>query len=608
MKKAILIVLIFAIGLSCFAGQFTTVPLDHEAYRIIDWATIAGIIPMQSDVKPYNQDKVVDLLTTISKSSLIGIDRRNHVEQIIASFNKSDSTEIKDILTNGYYQASKENISVAVGGTFESVQTFGVESTSSDFVWDSRNTLSAFIRGDFKDAFSFDLNFQVLFDKLAPTAFAQTDFRIDADGFYLLHGTLASVQKWNQFNLGISSRPELSTSLFDKKLAVRFASIERDWGAGVNNIIISPSAGTINAVDIDWTPTDWFSYSVVMGSLGKVELGNGGVDSPKASGTTDPNANGTVMGVLYPSDMLHDDYYDNNISTHKAEITFFKNFKVSVWESLIYRTRFELSYINPLSIYMFEQNKNGDFDNVLAGLDFQFRIKNFGILYATFGMDEFNLEGNPLTNPRNIFAYQAGLKMMLLDRGFGEVVLQATYIPAFYGSHYSYDLSASNPWGRTGYSTAYVNKGNLIGYPVNPDTVELLALYETNIKPNVEVYTKGRIQLRSSQYATHATGTNILDTMDYAAFAAGNYQARDFLHNIWNAKGILDIGATTKFYNPSISVFCNMQLILDRTRQFAAIPNQVYNYSVHNTGTSTWVTDWKLSYNVNATIGTRIYL
>ena len=70
MKKIVSISLIVLFSLSLFAGVSSiSVPIDSEAYRIIDTAELKGIIPSQPDVRPYTYDKVKGLLEDIYSSS-----------------------------------------------------------------------------------------------------------------------------------------------------------------------------------------------------------------------------------------------------------------------------------------------------------------------------------------------------------------------------------------------------------------------------------------------------------------------------------------------------------------------------------------------------------
>ena len=55
-----------------FAGESSlSVPLSSDAYRIIDTAEVRGIIPSQTDVRPYTVTKVRSLLNTVLESEKV---------------------------------------------------------------------------------------------------------------------------------------------------------------------------------------------------------------------------------------------------------------------------------------------------------------------------------------------------------------------------------------------------------------------------------------------------------------------------------------------------------------------------------------------------------
>ena len=70
MKKSLLLTILLIIPLLVFGKSFHSVPLDSEAYRIIDIAENRGIIQPQNEVRPYDLDTVVTLLNEISSSDI----------------------------------------------------------------------------------------------------------------------------------------------------------------------------------------------------------------------------------------------------------------------------------------------------------------------------------------------------------------------------------------------------------------------------------------------------------------------------------------------------------------------------------------------------------
>ena len=179
---------------------------------------------------------------------------------------------------------------------------------------------------------------------------------------------------------------------------------------------------------------------------------------------------------------LHSNTFDNNFSIQRIEIEPLSGFKAAIFESVVWRKRFELAYLNPLCVYMFTQNYIGDFDNVMAGLDFSYTWNGIGRFYAALALDEFNSlnGGKVLSSARNIIALQAGMEVAVPFGYFGKITVQGTYIPPFFGSHYTY-RGSENPWGSSSMATAYVNKGGTLSYPLYPDSMELLVSFYASL-------------------------------------------------------------------------------------------------------------------------------
>ena len=90
MKKIIVISLLLSLSLAIFAGVSSiSVPIDSDAYRIIDTAELKGIIPSQPDVRPYTYDKVKGLLEDIYASPKTTDGERKVIEGLIQNFERT---------------------------------------------------------------------------------------------------------------------------------------------------------------------------------------------------------------------------------------------------------------------------------------------------------------------------------------------------------------------------------------------------------------------------------------------------------------------------------------------------------------------------------------
>lgn len=603
MKRFVVVLLVAVTCSVLFATQFHSVPLDNEAYRIIEVGEIRGIIEAQSDVKPYNLNTVRRLLGIMKDSELLSSSEKVCIDDILASFDsqyglEDGSVSQKDKSTIGFFRSSSGFGTTTLGGNVSSVQIAGLGGKGKK-VFDSRNSLTAYINGNLFNAVSYDLNFKLNLDRIDPNAYLPTELLFSTDGFYMdlfANGDRLKSLPDGRIFLGIEAFPEISTSIRDV-VSMRIGAVKRDWGPGVNNFAVAGSARVFDGFELSLTPATWFSYSVMTASLGQASL-----DS--------------VNGIEWPSESMDKKTgkYSNNISMHRVEIGPFYGVKFGVWESVVWRKRFELSYLNPLAIYMFSQNSLGDYDNVIAGLDFSYTNPRIGELYGAFSFDELYSFSKPFSCARNIIALQAGAKFSLPFGNFSELRTQVTYVSAFFGTHYEdkAKLFADVP-----YTTAYVNKGQNIGYPLNPDSLELLLAFDTTIDGGWKLSSAVKDQMRSAQYATKKTGTDILTFMNYGVFDVfdgekwGQYYSRDFFGNIWN--NIVDVELKIEKSFPTripMSIVLGLNGIIETSRSFEPEVIDVYEDGKvvykYNPGRILSWGDWVTDFTMNLKVGVKL--
>lgn len=603
MKRFVVVLLVAVTCSVLFATQFHSVPLDNEAYRIIEVGEIRGIIEAQSDVKPYNLNTVRRLLGIMKDSELLSFSEKVCIDDILASFDSQYGLENGSVSQNdkssiGFFRSSSGFGTTTLGGNVSSVQIAGLGGKGKK-VFDSRNSLTAYINGNLFNAVSYDLNFKLNLDRIDPNAYLPTELLFSTDGFYMdlfANGDRLKSLPDGRIFLGIEAFPEISTSIRDV-VSMRIGAVKRDWGPGVNNFAVAGSARVFDGFELSLTPATWFSYSVMTASLGQASL-----DS--------------VNGIEWPSESMDKKTgkYSNNISMHRVELGPFYGVKFGVWESVVWRKRFELSYLNPLAIYMFSQNSLGDYDNVIAGLDFSYTNPGIGELYGAFSFDELYSASKPFSCARNIIALQAGAKFSLPFGNFSELRTQVTYVSAFFGTHYEdkAKLFADVP-----YTTAYVNKGQNIGYPLNPDSLELLLAFDTTIDGGWKLSSVVKDQMRSAQYATKKKGTDILTFMNYGVFGTfdgerwGQYYSRDFFGNIWN--NIVDVELKVEKSFPTripMSIVLGLNGIIETSRSFEPEVIDVYEDGKvvykYNPGRILSWGDWVTDFTMNLKVGVKL--
>ena len=575
MKKLITVILISVIAFCAFAAQYHTVPLGDTSYRIIRSAELRGIIPSQSDVKPYTLNTVRDLLAQIQNSNQISETERLVIADVLKAFDKKYGTDtdnsMNSFLKKGSFDYSGSFGNLKVGVKFDSDNRVGIDS-DKDKKLASRNIATAFIMGDIKDVLSYDINFSFVADKLDSAAYNFNDFEFKSDGQYFL-GTLNTVYDLDGeegFGVGLSTTPEITASFFDDSLRILAGSYRRDWGSGINNLGLSGSANKFEGLEIQYQPVEWFRFSSLVGSLGV---------------TMFRTANETNLPTQR-------ELFDSNFSIQRAEFTF-GNFKANFFESVVWKKRLELSYLSPISIYWIAQNIQGDWDTLLGGLDFSYRIPGIGRVYFSLALDEFTADlKHFFTNPRNMLALQGGMEIAISALDYSILTIQGTYVPPFFGTH---SLESREAWGSGLYSLEYANEGKGLSYPINPDSVELLVRYACSFKGGWSAQITVKDQIQSAQYTqrssfdntNHLTnaGLTLNDAMDYYS----DYSLKEFFSYIW--KNTLDADVTVRktFEDYPFELSAGMNVIADWTRNFTKADGANY-------GDKVTMDDWNSPY------------
>lgn len=572
-KIAVLLVLLLSIT-AVFASKYHTVPIGDKGYRIVEVAQNRGIIPVQSEVKPYSLSVMRELLATIHDSGSVSESEKKVIDSVLAEYDRLYGTEtvssFSGLLKNGFLRFGDSKNNITIGGSFNSRNTAGLK-FSDGKVLDTRNRILLYLRGDFFDFLSYDVNLGLHVEKVNMNAYLPLDFPIDisANYFEFPRNDFYNLNNDAGILWGFSSNPEADMSFFDNKLGIRFASVRRNWGPADNNLALSASASTMAGLEINVKPVEWFEYTVMHASLTKFALS-------------------TFNGVDWPSDIYATDKYDNMFSIHRVDLKF-GGFRFGIYENVVWRKRFELAYLNPFAIYQIIQNEVSDYDNMMFGFDASYTIKNFGKIYFGFALDELSSLSIKtfFINARHIMAVQGGIQMPVSVGDFGEMEFQVTYIPPFFGSHY---IEVSNPWGSSTYSTAYVNKGRNISYPLNPDSLEVKIDFEMDFGSGYSLDFTVKDQMRSAQYSVVESGTDILTSMEYNGTGT-EYAVKKFFKNIWN--NILDVEAnvTKRFTGIPLELTLGVQFVLESSRSFdldgrAVAPSvpEEYEYGLINLG------------------------
>lgn len=588
-KKVFAICLLMLLTLSISAGTHLSLPLGHRAYAILTSAQLRGIIAPLPSAKPYPTSQVIRSLSEIAESPAISQEEKREVTLMINDLQVSYETpsNFNELLFSGSYasysDANKIGIRFGVNTEMELAHSLHVRGA-----YDSRNVLRPYFKGDILDFISFNMDFGFRHDRLDSRLFMPNDFSIPTEGKYDQMFDFLAEQS---FYYGLDMSPEIALQFLDQKLQFRWASIERDWGVGKNNLMISGSARPFEGIETSIQFSSWLNYQFITGSLGKVWRSY-----------IDTAYNQAYLDNYIFSDGQQGTRFLNNFSAHRVELRLPLNLTFGIYESVVYRRRFELAYLNPFSIIMFQQNATGDFDNMFAGIDVQWRLPGFFRLYGSAATTEMN-DISPsrfFKAPRNVLALQGGVDFTIPAANFANLTLQYTYLGPFFYTHYPVQLSYDG--NRTVdeiYDLMYVNKGENLGYPLRPNSDEILLSSSFGFANGWVAEITAKYQRRSGQY-----GFNMDRYMIYRAATGGYYEDKDFNGNLIEKRFGLEItvSKTLEKYPLTFKASYIYHVKVDRT----PVPELYWSYTdptdMDDTGTIAYSNPSGTAYPIQYTV------
>lgn len=284
-------------------------------------------------------------------------------------------------------------------------------------------------------------------------------------------------------SVALTTRDEIAASFYDGDLLFRLGHIRREWGNGDGSLYLSGTARPFEGFEAQFSPAPWFEYSWVTGSLG-----NWFVDSYIDKDKYSDLLNGDE-GV-YPTLGYFSEQKMLTLQQFVLKSSNYLYFLVS--SSAIWGKRFEMTYLSPMLLPFMSQEYNGDVDNVNLSVGFTARVPLAGKFYGTLFLDETSGSDPSIffKYPRNMYAYQGGVKTPVPWLPFSTLTLQYTKINPFVYSHYFEEDYAGFT---VPVSMTYTNDGENLGYFLPPNADEILVKLETFPKPNL--YTSLKYQL-----------------------------------------------------------------------------------------------------------------
>jgi hypothetical protein len=508
------VMLISAVPL--FSAEFTSVPLGHPTYQLLESAQIRGIIERLPSTKPYSRRTVTEALETIRDSQRLSPAEYRVVDQQLRNLSGSSQG---GVFSDGALYHSSEHLDAAMGASVASETSAGISSGPDNL--SSTNFLNLYLSGDFKQdepvlSYRFDMGFGTVgvfehsgsgsrLEHKAASSYAPYTFGKVWEGY-----TYSLLDPFNfdsgssqdmELDIAFSMDPEIAVGLFDENLRISFSRIPRNWGLGEDSLMLSGSANPFVSASVEAKIFEWMDYAFLFGSL-------------ENYGSKDHGRENQAL-----------------ITLHSVDVRPFDWLYLGVHEAVVWPKRFELGYLNPMIFSSLYQGMIGDFDNILGGLSLGFSLPGYAEMYGSFFFDEFRPSSfaDLSERVRNFFSYKAGIQVHLPTIPFGTLRAQYTKIEPFTYTHPVTDV----PWIDQDVHESFVTNGDGLVSKLNPNSDELLVTAKAFVAPSVQIRASYQM-IRHGEYGGdynrpldgYSNGDDengiLPDGMDYADQFGGN--------------------------------------------------------------------------------------
>ncbi len=427
------------------AQTHNSVPLEDSVYFLLEAASIRGYCNLPS-VRPYSLEMTLRILDQILAHPAPSPLER---EAALAAYRRLSPEPQKAWHQTGRIQFNYDSN----GGPKNRI---GLGSSLSGHVGSNFATpsltyeaiLDIWVNGDFTKYFSYKLLVGAGLSDYAFDAYPPYTFSQPYDGFQFLLSPMGRfTAKSQEAHIGLRIMPELSLGFADGMLSLNFSRIRRDWqlGAGAGGLLLTGSARPFMAADLYFAPVQWMSLAFLTGVLEYNKA-----DQDPATNTLKPFG------------------FQSSISLSKLQFHLGKWVDISVNSAVVFPKRFELGYMNPLTIPLFYQNTIGDFDNLYLGGTLVVNVPEWGRLYVDALASELR-SLDLFYTPQNVYAWQAGAQGTI--PGLPAIItLQYTKLEPFMYTHYG----TLTPWnGDIEMDTSLINHGEGVGSNLLPNSDEL---------------------------------------------------------------------------------------------------------------------------------------
>ncbi|MDR1587830.1 MAG: hypothetical protein LBS57_10275, partial [Treponema sp.] len=498
------------------AQQFNSVPLDHDAYNVIDLAVLKGIIPPLPSAKPWSEYTIREKLREILADPADTLKPAEYaiVSDILASFERKEGLDFRRGRYHKDDALAGHRFSLETGVNWDSC--FNVSAPDSAIA--SVNMGNLYLTGDMGEHFSWNFDARGGFLGIdreemgrRPNApyvdpkYGDYDGNPNSEGHTYYYdipepGTspvydipayfpytftkpweaavmppddLGGYHEWpDEFAFGYEIISEMNASLFENRMTLRFGRMRRDWGPESNgaSLFMNSRARPFMAFEGTAVPINWLRFSFLTGAL----------------------------EYLKGADQWEDaDPYQNLFSLTYLEFDTGKHFHFDFGSATVWPKRLDLGYIFPVNSNFFYQNNVGDFDNLALFADLELRFPGIAKIWGSLYVDEINLSRSPFLHlDRQMYAYQGGVKANIRWLPFASFTLRYTKVePYCYTHEYT-----ETPWNRVPADTAYLNNGESLGFYLPPNSDEFLVRLDSMILPELKAHVQYQMIRHGVEY------------------------------------------------------------------------------------------------------------
>lgn len=454
-----------------------SVDINDPVYTLIEIGEVKGILTKISQVKPYTHQDVYTFLSKMkAREYELSTKERKILDEYLVRFSPtfSPDSSISDFGWNGGFDYGNQEGHARMGFRTGMHLQFAAEDPSRQY---ASIPIELYVQGDFLNSlFSYYIN--VILNTGSNSSYPFANFgerKAMGLGFWQRwFGSPKESEIWETENLhpwaqALETTPELAGQFWDDRILLRMGILRnREINSG---LMLSKHAAPFSAFELAVRPTNWFNFYYLTGAL------NGGRNT---------------LGSDIRDTEFHNDILVQNIkmfSYHTGEFFISDYFYMNIWESVVWGSRMEVSYLIPVNIFLMAQNLIGDHDNMAFGAGASTIIPHIGKLETNVMIDEF--QGKNLgKNPRNMIAWDLGMRFHIPWVSFSQFSFKYTYIGPYLYTHYpqNYAQMGQNREGdQVLIDTGFNHRGKSLGSFLKPNSDQFNFEFNSLLMPGLNI-------------------------------------------------------------------------------------------------------------------------